>query len=298
MQRIIVKNLIEIRNDNTTPPPDIIGDGIMIERSLLTIIGPAKSGKSFLAMNFASAIASGGSFSGFTIDKPRKVLYLSAEGGYYPNRDRLKLIGDKIPNQFAENLLFANISYMPINEPKELDILEGLIKQYMPNVLVLDPFIKFHNVEENSSSALVEIFGAIRRLMEGYNLSVILPHHTGKSSSKGPRGSSAIQGEYDTSISIERNKSLYTFKFDTRHTLKPKNILALFNKSSFWFERIADEGLIIDYLEKNGPMRRRKLVKDGIELDYFSESHGYRLIDSAITNNKIVEKDKMLMVSE
>ena len=63
MQRIIVKNLIELRNDNTTPPPDIIGDGIMIERSLLTIIGPAKSGKSFLAMNFASAIASGGSFS-------------------------------------------------------------------------------------------------------------------------------------------------------------------------------------------------------------------------------------------
>ena len=53
-----------IMNDDSLPPEPIIKDGILLDKTILAVIGPAKTKKTFLCMNFAKAIASGGSFAG------------------------------------------------------------------------------------------------------------------------------------------------------------------------------------------------------------------------------------------
>ena len=80
----------ELLNDDSKPPKPIIDNGVLIDGTLLLLIGPPKSKKTFLTMNLALSIASGSDFSGFKVPKPKKVLYLLAEGGYYATRDRLK----------------------------------------------------------------------------------------------------------------------------------------------------------------------------------------------------------------
>ena len=86
----------QIVEDMSEPPKPIIDDGILLEQTILAIIGPAKTGKTFLAMNIATAIASGKNFAGFNAIGSNRVLMLCSEGGYFPNRDRIKKITNGI----------------------------------------------------------------------------------------------------------------------------------------------------------------------------------------------------------
>src|SRR5689334_15371203 len=89
LQRLPIKKLSELLADKTEPPPAIIANGILLEKSLLLISGQPKAKKSFLAYNLAVALASGQGNEWLKVSKPCHVLVLSAEGGYFPNRERL-----------------------------------------------------------------------------------------------------------------------------------------------------------------------------------------------------------------
>ena len=93
-------------NDNSLPPKPIIKDGILLDKTILAVIGPAKTKKTFLCMNFAKAIASGGSFAGFVVSGTNKVMYLCAEGGYSQNSDRIKIIAKVLYEQILQSVLF------------------------------------------------------------------------------------------------------------------------------------------------------------------------------------------------
>ena len=135
-------------------------------------------------MNLALSIASGSDFSGFKIPKPKKVLYLLAEGGFYPTRDRFK----KMAKGKNQNLFVGFPNYLPINSKDGYHFLYNLVNEFNPDVLILDPLIKFHDVDENSASQMSDVLGKIRTMMAELKLSVILVHHTGKVASRGGRG--------------------------------------------------------------------------------------------------------------
>ena len=88
--------LAELINDNSEPPNPIIDNGILLDGTILIIVGPAKSKKTFLTQNLGLSIAMGNDFAGFKITKPKKVLYYLAEGGYFPNRERLRKMAENI----------------------------------------------------------------------------------------------------------------------------------------------------------------------------------------------------------
>ena len=100
----------DIMNDNSLPPKPIIKDGILLDKTILAVIGAAKTKKTYLCMNFANAIASGGSFAGFEASGTNKVMYLCAEGGYFPNRDRIKIIAKDLDEQMLNLSSSPNMS--------------------------------------------------------------------------------------------------------------------------------------------------------------------------------------------
>ena len=63
--------LNSIINDDSDQPEPIIDNGILLDGTILLIIGPAKSKKTFLTLNIALAIASGTDFAEFKISKPK-----------------------------------------------------------------------------------------------------------------------------------------------------------------------------------------------------------------------------------
>ena len=104
MENII--SLSDILSDTSEPPEAIVEGGILLKDTMLVIIGSAKAGKTFLGMNLTLSIASGTEFLGFNVKQSKKALYLCAEGGYYPNRDRLKIMSKSIDKTATHNASF------------------------------------------------------------------------------------------------------------------------------------------------------------------------------------------------
>jgi hypothetical protein len=70
-------------------------------------------------------------------------------------------------------------------------------------VLILDTFAKATSgAEENSAKDMGPIMNALREIADTLDLCVIIVHHTGKDSSLGLRGSTAILGDVDFNIEI------------------------------------------------------------------------------------------------
>ena len=252
----MIYTLKSILEDDSSPPEPIIDNGILLDGTILLIVGPAKSKKTFLTQNLALSIAMGNDFAGFKITKPKKVLYYLAEGGYYPNRERLRKMAENISPDNTENFLIAFPPYMLINHKENYDEICKTIKDSDAEVVIFDPLIRFHDVDENSATGMSEVFGKIKQLIEKLGISVILVHHTGKVQSKGGRGSSVIIGEYDSCITIHKAQDNYIrLTYDMRHVETPPSNRIRFNPDTFWFERVNG---IVELLESSGGMMDKK----------------------------------------
>ena len=250
---LTLKSILE---DDSSPPEPIIDNGILLDGTILIIVGPAKSKKTFLTQNLALSIAMGNDFAGFKITKPKKVLYYLAEGGYFPNRERLQKMAENITPDNTDNILIDYPPYMPINQPEIYKEIYKTIKKSDAEVVIFDPLIRFHDAEENSATGMSEVFGKIKQLIEKLGISVILVHHTGKVQSKGGRGSSVIIGEYDSCITIHKEQDNYIrLTYDMRHVETPSSNRIRFNPDTFWFERVNG---IVELLESSGGMMDKK----------------------------------------
>ena len=191
------------------------------------------------------------------------------------------------------NLILGHPTYLPINRPDYYDYLYELVKEDNPDVLILDPLIRFHDVDENSASQMSDVLGKIRTMMAELKVSVILVHHTGKVASRGGRGSSVIVGDYDSCIEICKSDDCNVLlKFDMRHVETPSPKKIRFNLDTFWFE---NESGIVELIESAGG---DLLKEDLIKLYGKPKATAYRHINKAIKSGSIEEDDKHLILTE
>ena len=285
-----IKSYSEILEDNTSPPPHIIGNGILLEKSLLMIVGQKKSFKSYLAFNMMTALLAGKSFSSFEIEQPCSVMLLSAEGGYYPNRDRLKMMLKRFESEELANGFINFASRLNLEVDDHFQALRMTIEEYKPRVLILDPLSKFHFCDENSASQVGQIMSKLRMLIEDYDLSTILVHHAGKDMSRGARGSSVLSAEYDSCISISKaDTTTIKLSFDMRHVETPEPKWLRFNIDNYWFEDTTNQIALstLDYIRENPGLDRSEII-EGVGL---SKSTGYRYIDQLLKDGYIVVQD-------
>lgn len=295
-QLMTFKSILE---DDSEPPEAIIEDGVLLDQSILTIIAPSKSKKTFLCMNFAKAIASGEGFAGFNINGSHRLLYLCAEGGYYPNRNRIKTIVRDMDPEILNTVFFPKYVNLAINDDADFKSICDLIEQCNPRVLIIDPFIRFHTVDENVSNCMSGIFKCFRHLIETYQLSIIIVHHSGKDPSKGGRGSSVISGEYDSAIYMKSNSDLTRLTFDMRHVETPDERYIRLNEETLCFELTeSTEDPVVKYLLEHDSVSKTDLVKEWTSNSTYSQSYAYKLIDKAVDSNDVIVKSGILYLDK
>ncbi len=292
---IKIFSLNEIIKDNRIAPLPIIDNGVLLDKSLLLICGKPKAGKSFLSYNLGIALSEGISFAGFKINKPRKVLMLSGEGGEFPNIARIKTMCESRGIMGNENLNVLFDARFKLDDENDYQLLSTKLEEYKPEVLVLDPLVKFHKSNENSADEMGDVLGKLREIIKDHNLAIILIHHLGKSEYNGARGSSAIVGEYDSYIEISKRGKEYTLKFDMRHVETPDEKILMFDSESLWFfqglTNSADETLAkICFIlnEKNG-LVKKDLVKILISKKILRRAGVYRRVNKEIEKGNLVE---------
>ena len=86
------------------------------------------------------------------------------------------------------------------------------VRQLRPRLLVLDPLVRLHGIDENHAGEVAELLAYIRSLQRSLGVSVLLVHHTRKNAGDGAvagqglRGSSDIHAFGDSNLYLQRTK--------------------------------------------------------------------------------------------
>jgi len=184
--------------------------GVLPVEGIAAIYGPSGSGKSFLGVALAAAIAEGSPIFGHAT-KPAAVLYVGLEG---EDVYRGRVIAWQRVNgrAMADGVRFL-LQPFRLTDPQDVADLAAVCP---PGCVV---FIDTLNraapgMDENSSKdmgAVIEGAKTLQRLIGGL---VVLIAHTGKDSTKGLRGHSSLFAALDAAILVGRDGDVRSWKVD------------------------------------------------------------------------------------
>ncbi len=208
------------------PQTQWLVEELWTEQAVGILGGEPKCCKSFLALDVAVSVASGAAcLRQFPVRRSGPVLLFPAEDSLAVVRQRLEGIAA------AAQVPFASLPVQVITAPSlRLDTaadrlrLSQTVQQHRPILLILDPLIRLHRVDENDASQIAELLSYLRELQRQFQLAVLVVHHARKDShSSRPgqalRGSSELHGWGDSNLYMRRKGSQLTLS--TEHRAAP-----------------------------------------------------------------------------
>jgi hypothetical protein len=182
------------------------------EQAVGIIGGEPKCGKSFLALDLAVAVAAGTPcLRRFAVPHPGRVLLYPAEDALHIVRRRLDGICA------AAGLRLDQLDIQVITAPSlRLDLdadcnrLEETVARLKPRLLVLDPFVRLHRIDENASGEVAPLLAFLRDLQRRHAIAVVLVHHARKAAAavragQALRGSSEFHAWGDSNLYLRRD---------------------------------------------------------------------------------------------
>lgn len=155
---------------------------IWTQQAVGIIGGVPKSCKSWLGLDLAVSVASSTPCLGrFAVDDPGAALVYLAE-------DALPLVRARIADLcLHRGLSLASLDLLVITAPSlRLDLaadqarLRATIARHKPKLLVLDPLVRLHRLDENSSADISALLGFLRELQREHKVAIVLVHHMSK----------------------------------------------------------------------------------------------------------------------
>jgi KaiC/GvpD/RAD55 family RecA-like ATPase len=156
----------------------------------ITIVeGIGGSGKSWFAMELSYAITSGIDFANkFPVKRSGTVLYLTDEEIPEIFVKRLDLISGKYGNHkkfywlstlqedFPYSSFLLQKKYEDIIKTEMVEILEYLINEYKPVLVVLDPLLGFYGLNDDKVEEQLAFYDMLREWIKKYQCSFLLLH--------------------------------------------------------------------------------------------------------------------------
>ena len=156
--------------------------GLWSEQAVGIVGGEPKCCKSFLALDLAVAVASGmPCLRRFAVSRAGRVLLFAAEDALHIVRRRLEGICA------AAGLALADLDIQVITAPiLRLDLdadrrnLADTVARLLPRLLILDPFVRLHRIDENASGEVAPLLAYLRELQRRHDVAVLVVHHARK----------------------------------------------------------------------------------------------------------------------
>jgi hypothetical protein len=186
-------------------------EDLWAEQAVGIIGGEPKCGKSFLALDLLVAVASGAPcLRRFPAVRRGPVLLYAAEDALHLVRTRLEGLC-RIAAVSLRDLPIHVITApsLRLDRADDRQQLHATIGALRPLVLVLDPFVRLHRVDENASSEVAPLLAYLRELQRGFALAVVLVHHARKGAGavrggQALRGSSELHAWGDSNLYLRR----------------------------------------------------------------------------------------------
>jgi hypothetical protein len=186
--------------------------GLWGEQAVGIVGGEPKCCKSFLALDLAVAVAAGiPCLRRFAVPRAGRVLLFAAEDALHIVRRRLDGICE------AAGIALADLDIQVITAPTvrldmaaDRDSLAETVARLRPRMLILDPFVRLHRIDENASGEVAPLLAYLRELQRRHGTAVLVVHHARKGAGNARagqalRGSSEFHAWGDSNLYLRRD---------------------------------------------------------------------------------------------
>lgn len=177
--------------------------GVLPAHGLASVYGPSGSGKSFLVLDAAAAIADGAEWFGYRV-KPAPVVYCALEGeaGF---RVRVAAWEQAKGRRLPAGLRLVLQSFK-LTDPQDVaDLAAAVLTAGAGAVVILDTLNRATpEADENASADMGRILEAAKALQRLTGGLVLVVHHTGKDATRGLRGHSSLFAALDAAVEVTR----------------------------------------------------------------------------------------------
>ncbi|MEZ4447801.1 MAG: AAA family ATPase [Polyangiaceae bacterium] len=220
-------NLLPVRLAHALEPESSnerwLVDRLWGEAAVGIVGGEPKCCKSFLALELAVAVASGRPCLGrYRVERSGPVLLFAAEDSTRIVRARLEGIatarGERLEDLQIHVIVAATVR---LDQSADRERLWNTVASIRPRLLILDPFVRLHRIDENASGDVAPLLAFLRELNREHKVAVIVVHHAkkgGGSQRAGQtlRGSSEFHAWGDSNLYLARRASALMMQVEHR----------------------------------------------------------------------------------
>ncbi|NIA15724.1 MAG: AAA family ATPase [Nitrospiraceae bacterium] len=194
--------------------------------------GAPKTCKSMLGLDLAVSVASGTACLGrFEVHTPGPVLVYLAEDALPRVRDRIaQLCRHRGLSLQSLNLHVVTAPTLRLDLERDQQALDHTLAALHPKLLILDPLVRLHRLDENSAADISGLLGFLRHINRTHQLALVLVHHMAKRSRRdlgqALRGSSDLHAWTDSACYlVRRNDQRLQLTVEHRSAPAPDPVL-------------------------------------------------------------------------
>jgi hypothetical protein len=188
------------------------------------VSGPPKALKTWTALEMAIAVSTGvPCLSTFPVHRTGPVLLYAAEEPMPALHTRLHALAHAHQLELDQvDIRVIAADALRLDRLADRERLTATVEFHYPVLLILDPLIRLHGLDENQSGPMAELLGYFRTLQRKTGTAIIIVHHSrkGATSSSAPgqslRGSSDLYAFVDSLVTLDRRRDRVTLSAEHR----------------------------------------------------------------------------------
>lgn len=197
------------------------------EQAVGFVAGTPKSCKSWLGLDLAISVASNTPcLDRFEVEQPGRSLVFLAEDSLPQVRRRIAGICQHRRLDLETLDLFVVTSpSLRLDSAEDLARLDTTLAQLRPRLVLLDPLVRLHHIDENSAAETSALLGSLRHLQRKHEVAIAVVHHIGKRShsqlGQALRGSTDLHAWSDSAAYLLRKRDRLELTLEHRSAPAP-----------------------------------------------------------------------------
>jgi hypothetical protein len=174
-------------------------DQLWTAQAVGIIGGSPKSYKTWMALELAVAVASGSAcLARFAVPLAGPVLLYAAEDSEAALRLRLESLARHHALDLASvNIRVITTDSLRLDRKADQERLEATLLLHRPALLILDPLVRLHAIDENAAGEIAALLGDLRLLQRKTGSAIALVHHAKKNVAANGGAGYSLRGSSD-----------------------------------------------------------------------------------------------------
>jgi len=246
--------------------------------------GMAKSYKSWWCLELAVAVASGTDCLGkYTVADPGPVLGYFAEDPLGELQSRIEgLCKHREVDIRALPFKVITVPVLRLDDEKDRARLLRTVEGVRPRLLILDPLVRLHRLNENDARDISGLLGFLREVQRTFDTAIVLTHHSSKKKHGRPgeslRGSTDLHAFADSLAYLSRRGDDVTVVVEHRSAPPPKPFsMQLVTKSGLAHLELKQRAnprqcdgageSVIQWMQANPGPQSRQVLRAGLRMN-------------------------------